>query len=494
MTRPPMFRFRSGFSGILSMFGLCLALYLVRAPALSAFEFHGRLLDKSGKAISGAEVSRAAGGNTVTSATDGRFRLAAVSSGDTLRITHPAFRPWTYSVDKPDGEVRIILYDKRRGKIFRSHTAPAGSLLVWYPRPDFQGTPLAFSKPGTFSATDYPAIRQALSLRLAAGYRVRLFRDNDTEPYIIKPEDDSDLGDDHVFAGRLARFVLEKAPPPGPRPRIFMALHGCKVLADPANAAAWAGVRQDLDGIWFNAAGLSGEQMAGIFRQVRTRVIIKEFDANAKQARKADWQPPGVIWDSRLETRYPDIHLIREAICAYHNPKWCYANEIPDLRAFYVHNPAIKNKAFLYDRVYTLWQPYWVAPKAYIKGREVLWNTPAEQVFRQADGVGVECNPGLFAHNIVGHGAAVRYALARTHDRPGRTFVWFVPVNTKTSGEALPRWFQMVKNGYYLLEAEGVIQPQDVIMIINYGGRLKILPETEPATLTNALRWLLHQP
>ncbi len=484
-------------------FRTCFFVGALGTVSVSARTLNGTVIDKTGAPVVGAVVRVAPGGAPVRTTAGGRFRLE-VSGAVTLRCTDPRYRPWTVYAAADCKNLRIVLYDKRGGPRLRTTSCAPPGLVRIYSEVHFRGREGVFTKPGEYTIDERPILGQAKSLRVAPGWRVWFYCGDryhplPLSPYVVKPEDDPDLTDDHRVVGRIWKIKIESVPKtPFLRPRIFMALHGNQVLTRDENDPKWSYVRKHLDGIWFNAAGLSGAQMAAIFHKVRTRVIVKEVDANGPQAGKAGWEKPGVIWDSRLQERYPDIRLIREALCVYHGPIYCYAREIPDLRAMYVTNPNA-NPDYLYKHIYTLWQPYWVAPMAYHPKQEVLWGTVAETVFHQADGAGVECNPGLFAHNIAGHGMAVRHLLRRTHERPGRTFIWFIPVTLIKAGHPSPRWFQMVKNGYYLLEAERVLQPNDILMVINYSGALTALPETDPKTgkplptMTGTLYWLLHQ-
>ncbi len=482
---------------------VCVAIAAVWPLAGSARTLTGTVTDKTGAPAAGAEIQLSPSGATVKTDAEGRFAID-IDGAANLVVSHPEYRRGYACASADRTGLHVVLYDKRSGPRLRSTTSTPPGLVRFYSEVHFRGEEGVFTKPGVYTVDERPILGRAHSLRVAPGWRVWIFCTDlynpiRCEPYVVKPEDDPNLTDDHRVVGRIWKVRIEPAPTaPFERPRIFMALHGNKVLTKPENDDKWTYVRRHLDGIWFNAAGLSGDMMAAIFRKVRTRVIVKEIDANGKQAKKAEWQKPGIIWDSRLQERFPDIRLIREALCVYHAPKYCYDKEIRDLRAMYVTNPDA-NPDYLYERIYTLWQPYWVGPVPYIKGRQVLWGTVAEKVFRQADGAGVECNPGLFAHDIAGHGLAVRHLLRRTHERPGRTFIWFIPVTLIEAGKPSPKWFQMVKNGYYLLEAERVLQPNDILMIINYNGALTTLPETDPETgapaptMTGALFWLLHQ-
>ena len=463
----------------------------------------GTVIDKSGVPLSGAEIRPGPKGAAATTDPGGRFRIE-IDGAAYLTCTHPNYRRQIRYLPAGRGKMRVILYDRRNAPRLRHTTCAPPGLVRLYAKTRFAGKEEIFTTAGIYTVDEYPILKRARSIRVAPGWRVWIYCATPYHPlrqeaYMVKPEDDPDLTDDHRVVGRIWKIRIEPVPPaPFERPRVFMALHGNKILTRQENDSQWIYVRQHLDGIWFNAAGLSGKMMAAIFHKIRTRVIVKEIDANGKQAKKAQWQKAGVIWDSRLQERYPDLRLIREALCVYHDPKYCYANEIRDLCAMYVTNPGV-NPAYLYENIYTLWQPYWVAPVPYIEGREVLWGTTAETVFHQAAGAGVECNPGLFAHDIAGHGLAVRHLLRRVHQAPGRTFIWFIPVTLIKANAPSPQWFQMLKNGYYLLEAGRMLQPNDILMIINYNGALTALPETDPATgapaptMTGALYWLLHQ-
>jgi hypothetical protein len=465
----------------------------------------GTVMSKSGTPLPAVQID-VGGGSKTESGHDGRFRFRLVGEETRLLLRHPDYRERSVHVraDRPEPLERIVMYDRLASPRMRTTTSQPPGLARLYTLPEFGGDETVIRDEGTYTREALPAVDTVQSLRLAPGYRVWIYcadpgHPDPEEPYAVKPEDDSDLTDDHRVVGFIRKIRVERAPDrPFVRPRVFMALHGNQVLTREENADQWTYVRRHLDGVWFNAAGLNGEMMASIFRKLDTRVVIKEVDANGEKAKQAAWEAPGTIWDSRLQEMHPDIHLIREALCVYHDPAFCYDREIPDLRAFYVTNPEA-NPAYLYSDVYTLWQPFWVGPEPYIEDREVLWGGVGERVFWEGGGVGVECHPGLFAHNIAGHGAAVRHALKRTHERPGRPFIWFVQVTMVEPDEPSPRWFQMLRNGYYLLEAEGVMQPHDIIMLINYGGKMQILPEVDPetgavpATLMGAFCWLLHQ-
>jgi hypothetical protein len=90
------------------------------------------------------------------------------------------------------------------------------------------------------------------------------------------------------------------------RPRVFMALHGANTLASPELDAHWSYVRSHLDGIWWNAAGVSPDESAAILRKITARHILAEQDLGKDTALRS------LESFGRFENRYPDIRLIRD--------------------------------------------------------------------------------------------------------------------------------------------------------------------------------------
>ncbi len=92
-------------------------------------------------------------------------------------------------------------------------------------------------------------------------------------------------------------------------------------------------------------------------------------------------------------------------------------------------------------------------------------------------------------------GTASGLTCASTAHAKGGAFIWFDSIYAATT---IHEWLTATQAAYTDIAAMGVIQPQDVIVLINYSGRLPSVPEAvdgQAAELTTGIAyWLLHQP
>ena len=116
--------------------------------------------------------------------------------------------------------------------------------------------------------------------------------------------------------------------------------------------------------------------------------------------------------------------------------------------------------------------------------------TAGKTVVEQIDGAFAECGSDTCRAHLK---RALVDLIGRMHGR-NRPFIWF----TGTAGDSAT-WFKGLKREYFMLEAEGHLRPNDVVMVINYGGGFPPTPEVDAKnpdgalTATGALYWLLHQ-
>jgi hypothetical protein len=116
--------------------------------------------------------------------------------------------------------------------------------------------------------------------------------------------------------------------------------------------------------------------------------------------------------------------------------------------------------------------------------------TAGKLVVEQIDGAFAECGSDVCKAHLK---RALLDLIGRMHDK-GLPFIWF----NGTFGDP-EEWFKGLKREYFMLEAEGALFPNDVVMIINYQGGFASTPETEPQspdgapTATGVLYWLMHQ-
>lgn len=384
----------------------------------------------------------------------------------------------------------------------RVTTAVPPHLATLYPHAGYAGTPVQFDQLGTWASgsKNWAAIAACNngSLRLAPGYRLRLLV-NSSSHELFKPEDDLDLSDDSITS--LKQVVVEPAPPPPLRSRVLLVIHGSTLLADNANDLLWTNVQQNVDGIWFNAAGVSWPNISNIVSKVRHPVLINEQDSQV--AGLEAWKPLPNLQPNTLLSKYPKISCTFEATSLYRG----YANG----DAVTIWNPGEVNWARsnysdavpppptrIFPKIYTGWQPFpfWQKPKD--AGHSLIGGTVAAQEFLADDGAFMECDPGLFLF-IKAHRYAVTNCAIQCH-AAGKPFLWFMSHFKR--GEAVnepdPNYVQKVKNAYYAMEAYGLIATNDAFFVVNYQGSMQVLPESDPSghtppTYTGILNWLLQQ-
>ncbi len=259
-------------------------------------------------------------------------------------------------------------------------------------------------------------------------------------------------------------------------PRVFMAMHGSNALAnDPSKDAQWSYVRSHLDGIWGNNAKMSVEEQARLWRKVATRNLV------SVQALHSKLENPGNL--SKVAEVDKSLAIKREAISLYTSkPQEWTGKTIAGFAANYVTNPNVAASQ-RYTEVWTGWSMHnWVTKPTGAAGKAI----------DESAGVFVECGAGVCTagprqQNLV-------LAITEAHAQ-GKHFMWFA--NTQiplygTSG-ALGRF----QSTYNMLRSKGLWRTNDVVMLINYQGKYKDVPETvdgQPAdTITGMLYWALQQ-
>jgi hypothetical protein len=362
-----------------------------------------------------------------------------------------------------------------------------------YPQCNFEGKEVCVPKSGYFDAAALAALGlprgQARSLRVAPGYYARLdFAGSQTDGWdtVIRGEDaclynGAEPSDARAFKNVkvVPRALCRK------RPRVFMALHGSNALASTATDDQWAYVREHLDGIWENTAGISSDEMAAIYRKVKTRVVITEQDGK----RDEPWRPLSVY--GNFQKTHPDIVLVREAMAIYKNPatEW-NANDAALARAAYVDAQDAPDW-LRYQHLYGGFQPQQFMLAEDDPNAPTLAETEGKDLLSQMDGAFFECA----ADTCKAHLKRAIYNLIEPLHSNGRPFIWF----NGTRPEEPLAWFKGMQRQYFMLESEGVFTPKDVVMIINYWGKLPSTPEVDAEhpegalTATGMLYWLLHQ-
>jgi hypothetical protein len=389
---------------------------------------------------------------------------------------------------------------------FRQHTATNG-LIEIYPQSEFQGTPVVFSNVGVYdsSTPEFNALSASLtnsSLRVKSGYRVRLYKDSSNPDFnIVKPEDDSDFSDDPLTT--IISLKVEEASLSRIRPRVFLCLHGSTTLTNSVIDNQWAYVREHADGIWFNAAGLSWPSISNLVSKMNNKRVVNELNSQVKDL--GVWPALTNTHPNKLLAMAPDIGMTYEATCVYKG----YANtdalltwntnEIEYARSIYSAVPAGITNAMAYPKIYTGWQAFPFMVDRY-EGKLLLVDDghDAESEFIEGDGAFVELGPAHMERL-----PDFRYAISNVTSlchAGGKPFLWFRAHYKKGISPAAedPEFMQSVKNAYYIMEADGLIQTNDAYFIVNYDGELVCIPETDqsgnPAsTMTGVMYWLLHQ-
>jgi hypothetical protein len=250
------------------------------------------------------------------------------------------------------------------------------------------------------------------------------------------------------------------------RPRIFMAMHGLNALAeDDLLDDQWTYVRENIDGIHNNAAHINIDLQAKIWRKVKTRNVTAELHPNGKLPKPAG--------DSILHPKYPDIKLKRQEAIYYTNKPnedW----ELYDLDEF--------QKAFKKSG-YTNWW-FGMQPGNFERGL----TGKALEAYHRSGGAMMELPRSLALKRYY---KEMSTAMKDAHAKGGG-FMWF---NSNVRGEP---WLESFQNTYTKYKKEGRWTENDIVMLINYQGRMPLVPEVDekgnPAdTFTGLLYWALHQ-
>jgi len=377
---------------------------------------------------------------------------------------------------------------------FRKNTATQGMIEI-YPSPGFQGTPVVFSNTGVFNAP--ASLTSNASMRVMTGYRVRFYANSGM--VMVKPEDDTTFGDD-PWIPNIHSLKIEPASHARIRPRVLLCLTGNHPLADAAQDSQWAYVREHADGIWFNAAGLTWSNIYAIVNKMNNRAIINEMNSHVKDL--GAWPSLELTHPNRLLEMYPNLQMTYEANSLYKGYRNMDAlltfnvGEIAWAQNTYSHATPNGN-AMTYPKIYTGWQafPFMENPEG---GRLLMTDDghDAENEFIEGDGAFMELGP---AHMV--QLPKYRFALtdcASLCHAGGKPFLWFMARYRQNAPPADdPVFMQSVKNAYYIMEADELIQSNDAYFIVNYDGEMNVLPETHngqpAATMTGIMYWLLHQ-
>ncbi|MGL5865440.1 MAG: hypothetical protein ACRCYX_06130 [Dermatophilaceae bacterium] len=269
-------------------------------------------------------------------------------------------------------------------------------------------------------------------------------------------------------------------------PRVFMAPHGANQLAaDSGLDSQWTFVRENLDGIWGNATGLSRDEQIQLFKKVTTRNVITEVGLGEPGTVNVagDW---GATGDYGWLEEGIGSKINRQGIAFYtDDPARWSGRSIAEAKQKYITNP--KNPLERYDAVYTGWNTQNFGPN------KPAMTPESNAAISQADGMFVECNNDHCAPGT-GLGDELRKAIKINRDA-NKPFIWFTaPADAADSGSGFLKNFQ---ESYNALRAEGLWRENDVVMIINYEGKYPAVPETvngQPAdTITGTLKWALEQ-
>ncbi|MCX7011344.1 MAG: hypothetical protein NTW86_02040 [Candidatus Sumerlaeota bacterium] len=368
-------------------------------------------------------------------------------------------------------------------------TARPPALAELYPDARYSGQPVALAEPGFYPVKrldDLGLPASSLSsVRLASGYQLRLYHEDKEDDLLfwVCGEDMPNLAELDIDDA-IASVKVEPAPQ-GPRPRVFLALHGNKPLGDDAVAEQWRYVRENCEGIWYNAAGLKDEEIAPIIRKLTTRNVVCERDIGKGLGQLESLRP------NVLQSAFPDIRFQREAVAMWRQSKnkdetnW-KPEDILDARSIFIEGKeAGESNAWMrFSRVYA-------GTLGGIHGD----SEPQAKVFPLADGTWTERAGFGQTFNRAGREDFMNLVRnARIGDRP---FLLFMGVGEtwRTDPEAAMR---RLKSNYFWMEAVVNWRPGDGVTVINYSGRAPQAPETDSkgqpaATYTGMLYWLLHQ-
>lgn len=258
-------------------------------------------------------------------------------------------------------------------------------------------------------------------------------------------------------------------PAPAARPRVFMGLTGSNALvAEGVDDESWAYVREHLDGIWGNNDSVSRTEEIALFKKLSTRNLITEWTVDAGNY----WIPVEAFSGAQAYDR--SLVINREAVTLYTDtPSAWRTASVASARAAYVTNgdaPAWQR----YASVYTGWRP---------KDLEDPLTGRSARALREGGAVSVEC-PGRECLSGAPKAGFLR-ALNTAH-ADGKPFIW-----TYSAGRGA--WQEDLKSVYNMVSSEGLWRSNDVVVVINYGGRKEPLPESKDDTVTGILKWLLEQ-
>lgn len=277
--------------------------------------------------------------------------------------------------------------------------------------------------------------------------------------------------------GRLA--VSQQDAARNNRPRVFMAMHGSNALANNASLdGQWTYVREHLDGIFANNAGVDPDEQAALYRKIATRNIVSVAHLNADPSftEAARW--------SAVQKQNPDIVLQREGVFVYTGPgdaSFWNNKTVADARVQYVTGADIPDW-LRYDHVYSAW------PLSYERSGPLP--AVAQDAFEDGEGMFIECLQAVCTSDANNNAQAFVKGIETMHAQ-GKPFLVFAS-NTRATG-----WSESFKRTYNFLADRNLWRSDDVIMLINYNGVYAATPETingEPAdTSTGLLYWALHQ-
>lgn len=297
-----------------------------------------------------------------------------------------------------------------------------------------------------------------------------------------------------ISNGATATATALRVDPPDPvtplpnRPRVFMALHGNKQLANnPALDSQWRFVQENLDGIWGNPVGLDAQEIGRLINKVDTRQFIAE--AGLPPA-GTPFAFPTTMSDFRyIEQQNPGIHLNREAIALYTDrPSDWDGKSIQQMRDEIqrISPPGSP----IYPAVYTGWQPYNFLTT---DSRQIRPGSSAERALDAGEGIFVECPSRACAEPENGLGPNFRAAIQEAHAN-GRPFIWFASRPPSLTG---PGWLSQFQLTYNSIRDAGLWKPGDIVVVISYEGTYPVVPETvngQPAdTIMGAIYWALRQ-
>jgi hypothetical protein len=291
------------------------------------------------------------------------------------------------------------------------------------------------------------------------------------------------------------------AGPARTRPLILIALTGSNALAETAAwDDQWTYVRANLDGFWGNNAGISPQDEAALWKKINGRLLISEWDS----VDQADFVSPVLF--TAAEPYMPGIVVDRQQICLYTNDlsNW-NGTTIAEANANYVTNPSVVPATNRFQSVCTGYDPQAVGALLGVgdAGPIVAAGAAAEigdggdagaaiAAYEASAGTFVELLSPLATGGV--WATQVEALWQATHAKGGR-FIWFNSITTTTTPE---EWLANTQTAYQNFKALGLIQPNDVIALVNYGGQMPSVPEVLPdggaaATTTGIAYWLLHQ-